>query len=108
MTVSSIQAGAHASLFGREGELISVRISVEPRLLEDLLEALAALDFPVNPELNHPEANHPETNHHPAEVTVEFPAYSARIDEIRDALRKGGFNAGGLEIRRVLGRAAGT
>jgi len=25
------------------------RISVEPKVLEDVLEALAALDFPVNP-----------------------------------------------------------
>jgi len=34
------------SLLGREGELVSVRISVEPKVLEDVLEALAGLDFP--------------------------------------------------------------
>jgi len=83
------------ALFGLEGELISLRIAVEPRLLEDLLEALAALEFPVNPQLNH----------HPAEVTVEFPAYSARIEEVRAALRKGGFNADDLELDRALARA---
>ena len=34
------------ALFGREGELISLSIATEPRLLEELLEALASLDFP--------------------------------------------------------------
>ncbi len=53
MTVLPTDAGAEASLFGREGELVSVRITVEPRLLEDLLDALAVLDFPVNPQLYH-------------------------------------------------------
>ena len=97
MTVP-FQTGAKPALFGREGELISLRISVEPRLLEDLLEALAVLEFPVNPELYH----------HPTEVSVEFPAYSARIDEVRKALRRSGFNPNDLERNRVLARATGT
>jgi hypothetical protein len=97
MTVLTIQSGSQPALFGREGELISLRIAVEPRLLEDLLEALAVLEFPVNPELYH----------HPTEVAVEFPAYSARINEVRAALRKGGFNADDLELSRVLARAVG-
>jgi hypothetical protein len=97
MTVLTIQAGAQPALFGREGELISLRISVDPRLLEDLLEALAVLDFPVNPELYH----------HPTQVAVEFPAYAARINEVRDALREGGFNADDLELCRGLARAPG-
>ncbi len=32
---------------------ISLSIATEPKLLEDLLEALASLDFPVNPQLYH-------------------------------------------------------
>ena len=35
------------SLGGAEGELVSVRVLVEPRLLEELLEALAGVSFPV-------------------------------------------------------------
>jgi hypothetical protein len=97
MTVPIAQSGSQPALFGREGELISLRIAVEPRLLEDLLEALAVLEFPVNPELYH----------HAAEVAVEFPAYSGRVDEVRSALREGGFNADDLELSRVLARAAG-
>ena len=82
-------------LFGLEGQLISLRISVEPRLLEDLLEALAQLNFPVNPQLYHRLAS----------VTVEFPAYSARVDEVRDALRRHGFSAASLEVARGFAAA---
>jgi hypothetical protein len=59
MTVRATNAGP--TPFSLEGDLVSLRISVEPRLLEDLLEALAQLDFPVNPQLYH----------RPGQVTVE-------------------------------------
>jgi len=95
MTVLPTGTGAQPALFGLEGELISVRISVEPRLLEDLLEALAGLDFPVNPQLYH----------QPAQVTVEFPAYSAQIEQVQEAVRRQGFEPGSLELTRVLARA---
>jgi hypothetical protein len=65
-----------AALFGRDGELISLSIATEPRLLEELLEALASLDFPVNPQLYH----------RAAEVLVEFPAYSNQIERVGDVL----------------------
>ena len=84
--------GAAPALFGQEGELVSLRVAVEPRLLEDLLEALARLDFPVNPQLYH----------RPALVTVEFPAYSARVDEVRDTLRRHGFPPASLEVASGL------
>ena len=87
--------GAARALFGSEGELVSLSFSVEPKLLEDLLEALAQLDFPVKPQLYH----------RPASVTVEFPAYSARVEEVRDALRRHGFNAAALEVARGLAAA---
>lgn len=82
------------ALFGREGELISLSIATEPRLLEELLEALASLDFPVNPQLYH----------RAAEVRVEFPAYSQQIEQVRDALRREGFDSGNLEIAPALAR----
>jgi hypothetical protein len=87
---------AESALFGREGELISLSIATEPRLLEDLLEALASLDFPVNPQLYHKAS----------EVRVEFPAYSLQIERVRETLHREGFDAGNLEISRALARAA--
>jgi glutamine synthetase adenylyltransferase len=83
------------ALFGREGELISLSIATEPRLLEELLEALASLDFPVNPQLYH----------RAAEVRVEFPAYSQQVEQVRDALRREGFESGALAISRALARS---
>lgn len=84
------------TLFSSEGELVFLRISVEPRLLEDLLEALAQLSFPVNPQLYH----------RPAQVVVEFPAYLDRLEEVRHALSHC-VNADNLEVNRVLGATAG-
>lgn len=88
MSTRRSQPGAAPALFGQEGELVSLRVAVEPRLLEELLEALARLDFPVNPQLYH----------RPSQVTVEFPAYSARVDEVRDTLLRHGFSPGSLEV----------
>jgi hypothetical protein len=85
---------SESALFGREGELISLSIATEPRLLEELLEALASLDFPVNPQLYH----------RAAEVRVEFPAYSLQIERVRDALRREGFDSANLEIAPALAR----
>jgi len=96
MTVLRAPSGPEPALFGQEGELISVQISVEPRLLEDLLDTLARVDFPVNPQLYHQTAR----------VKVEFPAYSNQIDRLRQALQTGGFDADNLELSRVLARAA--
>ena len=98
MTLRTPYADAQHALFGLEGELISLRISVEPRLLEELLEALAQLGFPVNPQLYH----------RPAHVTVEFPAYSDRVEEVRNALRGHGFNPGSLEASGALALTAGA
>jgi len=81
-------ATGEAALFGREGELISLSIATDPKLLEDLLEALASLDFPVNPQLYH----------RPAEVLVEFPAYSSQVEQVRAALVDQGFP--GVRISR--------
>ncbi len=83
---------SETALFGREGELISLSIATEPRLLEELLEALASLDFPVNPQLYH----------RAAEVRVEFPAYSLQVERVRETLRREGFECSNLEISRAL------
>jgi hypothetical protein len=86
---------AEGVLLGREGELIFLSIATEPKLLEDLLEVLAGLDFPVNPQLYHGQT----------EVTVEFPAYSGQVERVRDALRD---FASGVQVTHPLvgGRSA--
>jgi hypothetical protein len=89
---------SEAALFGREGELISLSIATEPKLLEDLLEALASLNFPVNPQLYH----------RPAQVRVEFPAYSSQVEQVREALVRQGFDASGIQVSRPLARAEGA
>jgi len=81
-----------------EGELVFLRISVEPKSLEELLEALAALSFPVNPQLYH----------RPARVVVEFPAYSERLEEVRKTLAHQGLDEQALEIIGVLGQLVGS
>ena len=87
--------GDSTALLGREGELLSVRVSVEPRFLEDLLEALAALDFPVNPQLYHQTGL----------TTVEFPAYSAQLEKIRGVLARHGFDSRSITHAGVLSRS---
>lgn len=82
------------TLLGQEGELLSIRIAVEPKLLEELLDTLAILDFPINPQLYH----------HPGETTVEFPAYSAQLRKIRDVLGRHGFDTGSVTHAPVLAR----
>ncbi len=54
------------------GELLMVRVGVEARDLEEVLETLAGLDFPVNPEL-YPCG---------ALTTIEFPTYAHQLEEI--------------------------
>jgi hypothetical protein len=82
---------AEGVLVGIEGELVSLSIATEPKHLEELLDALAGLDFPVNPQLYHC----------PAEVIVEFPAYSGQVERVRDAL---GDFAGSVQVARPLVR----
>ncbi|MDX2151707.1 MAG: hypothetical protein SFV54_13295 [Bryobacteraceae bacterium] len=76
-----------------DGELVLARIRVAPRHLEDVLEALAMLSFPINPQIYH--STGPKT-------LVEFPAYSNRLTEVRDALTAEGFDGQALEVTSML------
>ena len=78
-------------LSGSEGALVSIRISVEPRLLEDLLESLAAVSFPINPQI-----------YHGRPTVVEFPAYERRLEELRGLLHRSGFDGAALHISPML------
>ena len=92
MSIWPASQGTTPALFGAEGELVLLQISVEPRLLEELLEVLARLEFPVNPDLFH----------QPNSVSVEFPAYSSRVEEVRKLLTGYGFDASCLSVQRAL------
>jgi hypothetical protein len=81
-----------AALRGDEGELISVRISIEPRLLEQVLEVLARLEFPINPQIYHDAVT----------TVVEFPAWAKRLGEVREALLRSGLDPKALSVRGML------
>ena len=98
MPVRPADSDLPPALFGLKGELISLRITAEPKLLEDLLETLSSVDFPVNPQLYHRHA----------EVAVEFPAYSDQVQEVREALRRDGFDTAALKVMPVLTFAGGA
>jgi hypothetical protein len=84
-------------LCGREGELVSVSISVDPRDLEGLLEALAHVDFPINPQIFHADGHSAE-----ARTIVEFPAYAGGLPHVRAALTDSGFDAAAIRVRGML------
>ena len=83
------------ALCGSEGELVSISVSVAPRDLEELLEALATLDFPINPQIYHDAAlvyRYADGREQTVPITlVEFPAYENRLDEVSRAVQAYGF-----------------
>jgi hypothetical protein len=97
---------AGTPLSGNEGTLASVSIEVEPRYLESLLEALAQLGFPVNPEIYHDAAVvyvYPDGRQESTPVTlVEFPAYESRLDDVRRALDAYGFDSAAVSVIGML------
>ncbi len=79
-------------LAGAEGELLCATVRVHPRDLEDLLDALARIPFPVNPEI-----------HHGGPLTaVDFPLFSGRLPEVEAVLRASGFDRAALDVRSML------
>ena len=94
------------SLSTADGELISISIRVEPSGLESLLEALAEVRFPINPQIYHDAAviyRYPDDREETEAVTlVEFPAYEAHLPEVRAALESYGFDAGAIQAIPML------
>jgi hypothetical protein len=94
------------ALLGSEGELVSISVAVEPRELENLLEALAALDFPINPEIYHDALivyvkGDGEQRTEPCTL-VEFPAYEDRLLKIRAALECCGLAGDAISVSAML------
>ena len=85
-----------SQLSGSEGELVSVSISVDPRDLEGLLEALAHTDFPINPQIYHADGHSAQ-----ARTVVEFPAYAGGLPQVRAALAGSGLDAA-IRVRGML------
>src|SRR5689334_23367802 len=96
MSVRPGSAARSGSLATGEGTLVSISISVTPSRLEALLEALARVSFPVNPQIYHDAAvilRFPDGREECESTTlVEFPGYSGRVDEVRQAIAGSGFD----------------
>jgi hypothetical protein len=103
---SSPAAVPRASLSTSEGALISVSIHIDPRDLEALLEALARIDFPINPQIFHDAeivTHHPDGREEINPTTlVEFPAYLGRLEEVHRALRAYGFAPDTVYVTSML------
>ena len=103
---SSPAAVPGASLSTSEGALVSISIHVNPRYLEALLEALARIDFPINPQIFHDAEivlTHPDGSEEvEATTVVEFPAYLGRLDEVHRGLRAYGFSGDAVHVTSML------
>ena len=102
--LSAVSTGP--SLAGTEGDLLTVSVTVEPSRLEELLDALAQLDFPINPQIYHDAElvyrfadEHDETQR---ATLVEFPAYEAHLAEITAVLETCGFPSDSVVATAML------
>jgi hypothetical protein len=86
-----------APLSSSQGALVSVSIAVDSRHLESLLEALASVSFPINPQIHHDCA---------AATLVEFPAYEPHVEEVRRAIEAFGFDPQSLRTRGMWDKIA--
>lgn len=106
MSAWSESIASEPTLHGNSGELVSVRIAVEPRLLEELLEALAELSFPVNPQIYHQAVVVCVTaggrRESKAATLVEFPAYRDGLMEVRNVLMRHGLDPDAIQVRNML------
>jgi len=79
---------------------------VDPRRLEPLLEALAQTSFPINPQIYHDAVVvylHADGREETQTATlVEFPAYEARLEEVRTTLSSYGFEPASVLATSML------
>lgn len=80
-------------------DLVHIAISVEPRRLESLLDALSQVGFPVNPEIFHSPA--PGGSAATTHTRVVFPAFHRQIDAVRETLRSFSFDWKSVEVREA-------
>jgi hypothetical protein len=93
-------------LEGREGALVSVSIDVDPRRLESLLEALAQVSFPINPQIYHDAEvvyRYADGREESETATlVDFPAYAAQLEEVQRVLEAYGFDPQTANVTDML------
>jgi hypothetical protein len=106
MGVRSVFASGGPSLVSSEGELVSLRICIEPRLLEELLEALASVSFPINPQIYHHAGVgyvYPDGHEQLVSTTmVEFPAFSGHLEEVQNTLRAHGLPPDLVHVKGMI------
>ena len=83
-----------------EGELLHLSVSVPLRQLQDLLDTLNHLPFPVNPEIVHTGAENSQAS--PLAIDVRFPAYERRMPGVITSLEQAGFARDILKVRAAL------
>jgi len=106
MSVLASFSSTGSTLRGSEGALISVSVTVDAHYLEEVLDALAQLDFPINPQIYHDGAfqyffEDGGTATEPVTI-VEFPAYEGRLPQIRKILQVYSFGADCLHVTAML------
>lgn len=74
------------------GELLAALIEISPKLLEEILEALAEAPFPINPELDHSTGGISR---------VRFPLYESQREDLNQTLIANGFSPELVQFRSV-------
>jgi hypothetical protein len=94
------------ALSSEEGQLLLISVAVEPRRLEFLLETLAGLDFPVNPEIYHDAClvyEYADGRREQVTATlVEFPTFERHLADVRRAIDAAGFDAASVRAINML------
>ncbi len=72
-------------------ESLAAEIRTSPRLLEDLLEALASAPFPINPDIRHAPSG--------GSTTVSFMLDQSGLPALREVLFVAGFSPDLLSLR---------
>ena len=106
MSVWPNLTSSNPALSGSDGILVAVSVPVAPRDLEHALDALANLDFPINPQIYHEAVSvyRFRDGHEESEPTtiVEFPAYESHLPAIRRTLEARGFDPDTLHVADML------
>jgi hypothetical protein len=106
MSVRPSTQSAGVSLNGIEGTLVSVNITVDARDLENLLEALAQLEYPINPQIYHQAMAvyryADGTEKRRRTTVVDFPAYASWGEPVRRTLRVHGFDPANVHVSEML------
>ena len=106
MSVWPNSTAAGSVLSGSKGALVSISIHVDPRHLESLLETLAQVSFPINPQIYHDALmvyRYADGREKPEATTlVDFPAYAGQMEEVARAVESYGFDPGIIQVTTML------